>query len=163
MAVLTNKESEIMLHLFKNYSRDYNANSLSKEIKISSRGALKIMKKLEAGGLIIGKKMGKAIFYKTNFKDNYTNKIIETLLISEAREKASRWIHELEEIYGGAEIVLIFGSIIKNLKDAKDIDILFVIEKNKYQKINSYVEQKNKILTKPIHAIMQTINDLGVN
>ena len=163
MAALTHKESEIILHIFKNYRREYNANSLSKEIRITARGALKIVKKLEEKGILIGKKMGKAIFYKLNLEDNYSIKLIETLLISEAREKALRWLHEFQEIYRDAQIIIIFGSAIKSYKEARDIDILFVIDKKNYNKINSFAEQKNKILLKPIHAIVQTINDLQTN
>ena len=163
MVGLTNKESEIILHIFKNFSKEYNANSLSKEIKITSRGALKILKKLEERGILIGKKMGKATFYRPNLEDNYSVKLIETLLISEARDKASRWLHEFRDIYKNTEIVIIFGSIIKNYKDASDIDILFVLDKKYYNNINSFVEQKNKVLLKPIHTIIQTINDLRTN
>lgn len=163
MVALTNKDSEIILHIFKNFSREYNANSLSKEIEITSRGALKILKKLEGKGILIGRKMGKAIFYKPNLGDDYSIKLIETLLISEARDKASRWLHEFQEAYKSTEIVIIFGSAIRNYKDANDIDILFVLDKKHYNKINSFIEQKNKILLKPIHAIMQTTNDLQTN
>lgn len=163
MTALTNKESEIILHIFKNFSREYNANSLSKEIKITSRGALKILKKLERNGIITGKKMGKAIFYKLNLEENYIAKLIETLLISEARDKASRWLHEFHEAYKNTEIIILFGSAIKNYKDANDIDILFVLDKKHYNKVNSFTEQKNKVLLKPIHAVMQTINDLEIN
>ena len=163
MTALTNKESEIIRHIFKNFSKEYNANSLSKEIKITSRGALKILKKLEGNGILIGKKMGKATFYKLNLEENDSAKLIETLLISEARDKALRWLYEFKDIYKSTEIVIIFGSAVRNYKEANDIDVLFVLDKKNYRKINSFIEQKNKILLKPIHAIMQTINDLQTN
>ena len=95
MVELTRKEGEVLLKLFKDFSRDYNANSLSKEVEITPRGMLKILKKLESKGLARGKQFGKAIFYKVDLEDHYVAKIIETLLIAEAREKASRWLHSL--------------------------------------------------------------------
>jgi len=74
-----------------------------------------------------------------------------------------RWLYEFKDIYKSTEIVIIFGSAVRNYKEANDIDVLFVLDKKNYRKINSFIEQKNKILLKPIHAIMQTINDLQTN
>lgn len=163
MVLLTNKESEILLKLFKDFSKDFNANSISKDIKITPRGALKIFKKLGENNLIKGRCLGKAVFYRINFNDEYTCKIIETLLIAQAREKASRWLEEFKDIFKDTEIIIIFGSVIRNPKEAKDIDVLFVFEKKKYRKITDFVENKNKILIKKIHNIFQTMEDLNIN
>jgi len=161
MVLLTNKENEILLKLFKDFSSDYNANSISKEISITPRGALKILKKLKEGGLIKGRQLGRAVFYKVKLEDGYVCKIIETLLIAEAREKASRWLEEFKSIFKDAEIIVIFGSIIRNPKEANDIDVLFVFKESKYRKITDFIESKNKILFKKIHSIPQTMKDLN--
>ena len=87
MASLTEKESEVLLKLFKDFSQDYNANSISKQVNITPRGALKMLKNMEKEKLIIGRKLGKAVFYKPNLTDIYTIKTIETLLIGETRDK----------------------------------------------------------------------------
>jgi hypothetical protein len=163
MVLLTNKESEALLKLFKDFSRDYNANSISKEIKVTPRGALKILKRLEKNSLIKGKPMGKAFFYKLNLEDDYVCKIIDTLLIAEAREKASRWVEEFKEIFKDSEIIIVFGSIIRNPKAANDIDALFVFKENKYRKITYFINDKNKILFKKIHSLPQTMKDLKEN
>ena len=163
MVNLTRKESEILLKLFKDFTREYNANSLSKEINITPRGALKILKNLEEKKLAIGKEIGKAIFYKVNLNDLYTRKTIETLLVGEARENAQRWLDEFKDVFSSTEIVLIFGSIIKNSKHASDIDILFIMEKQNYKKVNGFIKEKNKIMHKKIHSIPQTIQDLKEN
>lgn len=126
MASLTIKESEILLKIFKDFSKAYNANSISKEVNISARGALKILKNLEKEHLVISRKLGKATFYKINLEDIYVRKIIETLLIKESRDKAQRWIDEFKEVFKDAEAIIIFGSIIKNPQHANDIDIILV-------------------------------------
>ena len=159
----TKKENEILLKLFKEFSKDYNANSISKVIKITPRGALKILKNLEKQGIIKSRKLGKAVFYKINFNDAYVCKIIETLLIAESREKAGRWLEEFKDIFKDTQIIIIFGSVIRNPKEANDVDILFVFEKDKYKYISRFVIEKNKILVKKIHNIPQTMDDLKDN
>ena len=152
-----------MLKIFKDFSRAYNANSISKEINISSRGCLKILKHLEKEHLVISRKLGKAIFYKINLQDLYARKIIEILLIKEARDKAQRWIDEVKEVFIYIEVAIIFGSIIKNPTHANDIDVLFVYEKKQHKNVSDFITSKNKVLLKKIHDIPQTIKDLKEN
>lgn len=160
MEGLSDKEIEILLVLLKDISTDYNSNNITKKIEITPAGAFKAMKKLEKRNIIIGKKMGKAIFYKINLKDYYTFRTMETLLINEARKKASRWLHEFEDLYKHTEIVIIFGSTIRNQKKAKDIDLLTVFKKEKNNIINKIIKERRLISTKPIHIIKQTPEDL---
>lgn len=163
MKGLTKKESEVLLKLLKEFTRDYNANSISKIVNITPRGALKILKNLAKENLIIGRKLGKAVFYKINFDDYYTLKILETLLISEAREKAARWIYEFKSFFKNTEIVIIFGSIVKNPAKAKDIDLLLVFKKEKNKDLMKSVQEKKAISSKTIHVIKQTPKDLQNN
>ena len=158
MKGLSNKEIEILLLLVKDISKDYNSNNITQKINITPAGAFKAMKNLEKRNLIKGKRMGKAIFYKADLKDYYTFRTIETLLIDEAREKALRWLDEFKELYKYAEIVIIFGSIIKNPKNANDIDLLVVFKKEESKNIENIIKM---ISTKPIHVIKITIEDLN--
>ena len=135
MITLTETEGRVLLKLFKDFSQAYNSNSLSKEIGITPRGTLKILKKLKSNQMLKSKQLGKATFYKPNLDDEYVSKIIEILLIAEARDKAERWIEEFKEIYNSSEIVLLFGSITKNPKEASDIDVIFVFKKRNYKNI----------------------------
>ena len=109
MININKAESKLLLKIFKDFSRDYNANSISKEIGITPRGALKILKKLKARNLLKDKQLGRAVFYKINFDDKYAIKIIETLLIAEARERAERWVKEFNDIFKSTDIVILFG------------------------------------------------------
>ena len=163
MEGLSNKEIEILLVLLKDVSIEYNANNITKKIKITPAGAFKAMKNLERRNLIIGKKMGKAVFYKVNLKDYYAFRIMETLLINEARIKASRWLDEFKDLFKYTEILIIFGSIIKDSKKANDIDLLTVFKKENNNKINDLIKERRLISTKPIHIIKQTTKDLENN
>ena len=158
MKGLSDKEIEILLLLVKDISNNYNSNNITKKINITSAGAFKAMKNLEKKKLIVGKRLGKAIFYKVNLEDYYTFRIIETLLIDESREKASRWLNEFKELNKHSEIVLIYGSIIRDQKKAGDIDLL-VISKNK-KEVDKIIQERRMISTRPIHAIKRSYQEL---
>lgn len=161
MKGLSNKETEILLLLVKDISKDYNSNNITQKINITPAGAFKAMKNLEKRNLINGKRMGKAIFYKVNLEDYYAFRTIETLLISEAREKASRWLDEFKELYEHTDIVIIFGSIIKNTKNANDIDLLIISKKEEEKNIENIIKDRKIISTKPLHVIKRTIEDFN--
>lgn len=163
MKNLTKKENEVLLILFKDFSQNYNANFISKIVGITPRGALKILKNLKKRKLLISKQFGKAVFYKINLEDYYTFRTIETLLIQEAREKVSRWLFEFEDLFKDIEIAIIFGSIVRIPKKARDIDLILIFSQKKLKQVKNFIERKNKILIKPIHPIMQTIGDIKNN
>jgi predicted nucleotidyltransferase len=163
MTSLTPTENKVLLRLFKDFSSDYNANSLSKKIGITPRGALKILKSLHKHGLLTAKQMGKATFYKINLSDYYAFRTIETLLIQESRENASRWLSEFQDLFKEVQIAIIFGSIIRQPKQANDIDLLLVFTQKDLKNVKLTINEKNRILLKPIHSIMQSPDDINNN
>ena len=163
MKRLTKKESEILLYLFKDFSNNYNANSLSKKIGITPRGALKMLKNLKSQKILTSREFGKAVFYKINFGDEYIIKLMSILLMEEAREKASRWLSEFKELLECVDIAIIFGSIIRNPKTANDIDLLIVFKKERYSMIEKEINQKREISSKVIHVVKQTPDNLIKN
>ncbi len=163
MTSLTPTENKALLKLFKDINSDYNANSLSKEMGITPRGALKILKNLHQLGFLVSKPMGKAVFYKANLDDYYTFRTIETLLIQESRELASRWLSEFNDLFKHVEIAIIFGSIIRQPKQANDIDLLLVFTQKNMKNVKLSINEKNRILLKPIHPIMQSPDDIKNN
>ncbi len=163
MKGLSDKEIEILLVLAKDFSTDYNANNITKKIRITPAGAFKAMKNLEKKGLITGKKMGKAVFYKVNLGDYYTFRTMETLLINESREKASRWLKEFKDLFNHVEIAIIFGSILRYPKKANDIDLLIVFRKEKNNLVNKVIDERRTLSIKAIHLIKQTPEDLNRN
>ncbi len=163
MVSLAKNERAVLLLLFKDYTIDYNANSLCKKLEISRRGALQIVKKLKRQGLLIGRQYGKAVFYKVNLAETYTRKVIEVLLMEESKEKGSRWLSEFKELFPHLRIAIIFGSAIRNYDKANDIDLVVVFTKKKYKTVTEWIANKNQILLKPIHRIIQTPKDLIKN
>lgn len=158
----TQLENKIMIKLFTDFSTKYNASNIAKVLNKTRVGTFKALKKLEKERLVIGETLGRARFYKLNLEDDYVKKSIELLLMEKAR-KNQRWINEFEPFFEYAQIVMIFGSIIKNEKAANDIDLLIVLDKKDNKEINKIISSKNLVLTKKIHAIKQTEEDMIKN
>lgn len=159
--VISNKEREILVVLFKDFTTQYNARSISKIVSMTPRGALKALKNLESQNFVAAKPFGKAIQYKLNF-NALTEKTLELLLLEEAELKYKRWREEFKD-FDDAEIIILFGSVLRKEGKHNDIDVVFVFKKEKYKVIMRKVEEKNEILPKKIHSVIQTPTDLREN
>ncbi|MDD5086948.1 MAG: hypothetical protein PHV16_04310, partial [Candidatus Nanoarchaeia archaeon] len=127
---------EALMLLLKDFNSDYNANNLSKEIGITSMGALKIVKKMEKQKLLKAKQMGKAVFYKPDLGNKYTEGFLKFLLQKKAEEanpRVKRWITELRRLQGDAEMGILFGSVLHKEK-YNDVDFLIVMKESQNKK-----------------------------
>ena len=163
MVSLTEKERETLLILFKDFAAYYNANSISKILKISHVGAQKIFKRLLKENLIKDQQIGKSIVYKLKLEDDYVCKLISFLLADESNSKFKRWKEEFKVLFKENRIVVLFGSVIKNYEAARDIDILIVIDKKDYKKVRKIINEKQGLLSKEMHLIEMTEEDLTDN
>lgn len=162
MVLLTQKEREALLILFKDFSSFYNANSISKILKISHVGVQKIFKRLIKENLLINKKIGKSIIYKINLENTYARQLMTFLLADEANY-FKRWAEEFKDLFKKNRVVMIYGSAVKNYAQARDIDIMIVMENKHIKKINKILKEKEEILPKRIHSIKLTSQDLLKN
>ena len=162
MISLTEKEREAVLILLKEYTRHYNAHTLSKTLNISHAGTQKLLKRLLAENILVSKMIGKSIVYKLKLDDDYAGKLISLILTDEANG-FKRWKAEFNALYKNGRIIMIFGSAIKDYKSSKDIDILIVINKSETNEINKFIKEKQEILPKKLHALKLTKQDLIEN
>ncbi|HLC84990.1 MAG TPA: hypothetical protein VJH22_04310 [Candidatus Nanoarchaeia archaeon] len=158
MRALTEKEKRIVLVLAKDFTALYNARSLSKQVGMTPRGALKALKNLELIGLVKGRPFGRAIIYKLIYNE-HARKLLPLLLFEEA-QTASRWVKDFEGFK--ARALIIFGSAIRG-KGHNDVDLMILIDQKDYDLVQKQVEEKNALLVKPIHPVWQTRNDLERN
>ncbi len=149
-----NKEQEIIKVLFKDLQNRYNSRSISKIVGMSHVGAFKILKKLEKKEIVKPERMGKAIFYSLNLKNPVARKEVERVLTIEAQDY-KRWLEEFKELEDKVEFAILFGSIIKNERVARDIDISIVARQDKFNDIKSVIKERNKFSYKKIHLILQ--------
>ncbi len=162
MTSLTKKERETLLILFKDFTSFYNANSISKVLNISHVGAQKIFKRLLHENLVTSKTIGKSITYKLNFNDDYVPHLVSFLLADEANN-FKRWKEEFKELFKKDRMVLLFGSAIKDYANARDIDLMVVLENKDVREVNNIIKKKEEILPKKLHAIKLNHRDLTDN
>ncbi len=158
MRALTEKGKHIVLVLAKDFTALYNARSLSKQVGMTPRGALKALKNLELLGLVKGRPFGRAIIYKLIYNE-HARKLLPLLFFEEA-QTAARWVKDFEGFK--ARALIIFGSAIRG-KGHNDVDLMMLIDQKEYELVQKQVEEKNALLVKPIHAVWQTRSDLEKN
>ena len=159
MIQLTKKERETLLILFKDFTSFYNANSLSKILKIRHVGAQKIFKRMLNENILTSRTIGKSIIYKINFDNNYVCQLMIFLLADEANN-FNRWKEEFKELFKEGRIIMLFGSAIKDYAHAKDIDIMIVLDKKDVKEVENILIKKGEILPKKLHSIKLTREDL---
>jgi len=160
---ITENEINFILTLFKSPEKDYNANNIAKELGISSMGALKIAKRLEEQNIIKSKQIGKAKIYKINLND-YSKDYLNFLLKREVEQSPAKvkvWIKELKKIKN-ADIAILFGSILRK-KEVNDIDVLFVTDQKKFEKLKKEIDNINNINIKKLHPMYQSNKDIRKN
>lgn len=153
---MLSKKQEIILRLFKDREESYNSRSISKKVGLSHVGAYKILRKMEKEGILTSKQIGKAVIYSIE-NNIQAVKEVELALILET-QKYNRWVEEFKELEKLSLFSVLFGSIIRNEKEARDIDLLVVADGN-LNEIKKIVNDKNKILPKKIHLILQSKKD----
>ena len=162
MVSITQNQKEALLVLLKDYTNFYNANSLSKVIQISHVGAQKILKGFKEEDITKTQNIGKSIVHRANLENDYTQKLIKFLLADEAN-KFTRWKEEFKGLSTENSIVIIYGSAIKNYKQANDIDIMIITAQPEFKLIDEEIKNVQKLLPKKIHAIKLTKKDFLEN
>ncbi len=162
MIQLTQNEQKALLTLFKEYAAHHNANTLSKLLGMSRFGAQKMLRRLESGGLLTSQPIGKAIIFTLKLRDQYTKKLLTLLLADEARQHL-RWQDEFRELGKKADILILYGSAIRNWGKAADIDLLVVAPRGASREISALIEKARERLPKKLHAIRMTSEDLTDN
>ncbi len=158
------KHEQLVLYLVKHPFADVHVRGLEKELKISAAGISKIIKEEEREDLVQTENIGKAVIPKFIFSEK--GKLTAEFLIMKEREDADpylrRWSNELKEIKN-ANIILLFGSVLRKGEKANDIDVVFVTTQKQFKELEKEIESKNSIGIKRIHPIYQTIEDLKRN
>ena len=136
---------------------------MSKIIGISHVGAQKIFKRLLKENLVVDQHIGKSIIYKPRLEDDYVCKLNAFLLADEANNKFKRWKEEFKELFKKDRIVMLFGSILENNVNARDIDVMIIIKKEDFKEAKKIINEKQEVLPKKIHSIELTEQDLLSN
>lgn len=165
MKDITDNEMRFVLAIFKSPELEYNANSISKLIGISSMGALKIAKRLEKENILSSRELGKAKFFRLNLDSEYVMDYVQFLLKREAEQAHAYvkvWINEIRKLKS-ADAAILFGSVLTKFREAGDIDAVLITDRKKFAKLKEEVEEVNKINIKRLHPVYQSKADFIKN
>ena len=165
MQNLTINEARVMNFLVRNSKEKNSINAIAKRLKLSPMGAYKILKKIEKADAIKAEKIGNAIYYKANLDEEIGRKYAEFVLVQKefSNSYAKVYAEDIRKLEGIALSCVLYGSILKIGKEAKDVDALIIVEKKGYKKVSSKLAEIKEISAKRIHDIMMTKNDLANN
>jgi len=150
--------------LTRHFTEKYSINQLAKRICVTPKGAHKLLKRLEQEETIKPQKLGNAIFYELNIKSDLALKkaelsLFETITLPYARAQAK----DLERLRPFTQAAILFGSVLEKGDKAKDIDVLFVLEKKKYKNFQNELDKLQHIKPKQIHPVLQAPEDIVNN
>lgn len=165
MRNVTNNEMLLIATILKSPEVPYNANTLANILEISPMGAWKIAQKLQKEDILHADKIGNAHILKLNLANEYARNYMRFVLAREieiAPPYVKRWITELKKIKH-AELIILFGSVLRKHEDARDIDALIVTDNKQFKMLKKEIEDINFLNDKKVHPIYQTKEDLRKN
>ena len=150
--------------LVRHFKERNSINEIGRKLDLSPRGIYKILKKLEKIRAIEPEKIGNGIYYKANLGEEIGIKLLEFVLAqNELNAYAQVQAEDLEKLKDVALSCVLYGSVLKKGREARDIYIIIVLEKNNFKKVNKKLEEIKSISPKKIHDILMTKEDLAKN
>jgi len=151
-----------MILLLKDFTRKNTITSLAKELKLSRVGTWKILKKLEVEKYILIESVGSGKTSTSIIKLNWDNLLVEKALafyLTEESIKQRRWRVNFAELEKELDFLILYGSIINSSQQANDIDVLGIVKKNKFVKVQKIIDKIQKTESKKIHSINFTSSE----
>lgn len=150
--------------LIRNFKERNSINEIGRKLKLSPRGIYKILKKLERMNAVKPEKIGNASYYKVNLDEEIGIKLAEFVLVqNELNTYAKVQAEDLKPLKDITLGCVLHGSVVKIGKEARDIDILIILEKKNFKKVYNKLKEIKELKPKIIHDIMMTKEDLAKN
>jgi len=156
MADVSENGKKALKIIFTDFLTDYNSYNIKDKVGVSDVGSLKLLRNLKEKNILMSKKMGNAIFYKMNLKNDYALKLLELIFLDHSNLSifVKGWIYDLRKFNPLTKAILIFGSVLRKGKNAGDIDVCFILKNHKdYAKLQSKVDEINKKNRLKIHPL----------
>ena len=164
MYSLTQNEARLMDFLIRNFKERNSINEIGRRLNISHTGAHKILRKLEPLKIVKPEKIGNAIYYKANFEEEIGKKLGEFILSNKEMNPYSKVMEDdLKPLKDIVSSCVLFGSVLRKGREARDIDILLVFEVKDLKKVKNKLNEIRELNTKKIHDAIQTKEDLAKN
>lgn len=160
---MKDNKSRILNFLLRNIQRESTITLLSKELRLSRVGVWKLLKKLEKEALIsltsIGEGKTGVYSIKLNWENPLLEKTLAVIFTQEALEN-QRWIENFKDLESKLSFLILYGSVLHSPKEANDIDILGIANKDNFQEIEQLINKIQKTQIKMIHFLNFTKEEL---
>lgn len=164
MVSLTENRSKVLDFLIRNFSKRNSIRMIAKQLGLSPMGAQKILKAFERERITTKEKIGTGIFYSLNLNNAIAFKLAELILTqNKLNPYAKIYGKDLEKLKQYVKACVLFGSILAKGEKSRDVDVLVIIDKKDFKKVEQRKREIEKIATKPIHFIYQTQKDFEEN
>ncbi len=155
--MMTESKSEgILSILLKEPFATHTATSIAKALNMTRQGIWKALNRLKKDKLInlefIGDAKTSAAIIKLDWSNPATEKILSLILTKDSL-KQQRWRVNFAELEKNVIFLILFGSILNNPKEANDIDLLAVVNKEKFKKVEEIIGKVQQTQSKKIHLI----------
>ena len=160
--MITDNEEKVLRMLFSAFGQDYSINEIARQCNLAPNGALKILRKLENEGILKAKKIANIKSYSLDFGSEKTKHIIKLALIAELSGKLKFRYEDLKKLKDISLACIIFGSYLDS-KEPNDIDIFFIIDKEKFNRFKHEAMNIYKIIPIKVHEVLQTEEDFSEN
>lgn len=162
MADISGNVKKALKIIFTDFLNNYNSYNIKEKIGISDVGSLKLLRNLKEKNILTSEKMGNAIFYKVNVVNEYAIKLLELVFLdnSSLPSFVKGWIYDLRKFASSTKAILLFGSILRKGRDARDVDVCFILKNYKgYAKLQSEIDEMNKKNRLKIHPLYLSKKD----
>lgn len=162
--ILTDNEKRVLRFLAAKPGKDYSINDVAKACGITPNGTYKILRKFEKEEVLLAKQIANIKAYKPDFKNEKTAKVYELALMPDALQgRVKLRADDLKQLKAVTEACVIFGSYITSKQRPKDLDGLFVVEKDNFENYKKALARAQDIAPVKIHDVVQTTKDMLQN
>ncbi len=165
MIGLTENEAKLLDYLIRHFDERNSINGLGRKLGITHTGAHKILRKLEGEGLVRPERIGNALYYNIDFRNDVAVKLAEFILLQRSMNSYAKvQADDLERIKGACLACILYGSVLRRGEGARDIDVMVVLRSQKdFEPAHEKLEALKRLKPKPIHDLVLTEADLIAN
>jgi predicted nucleotidyltransferase len=164
MVSLTENKSKVLDFLIRNFHRKNTIRMLAKQLNLSPMGAQKILKEFERERILVNEKIGTGIFYSIDLNNDVAFKLAGFILTqNKLISYAKVYARDLEKLKENVKTCVLFGSVLTKGENARDIDVLVIIDEKNFKEVEKEKKEIEKIATKPLHFMYQTKKDFENN
>lgn len=159
----------IVEFLLRSSPEGFNVNQLARTLGMSVGGAHRTLKALLGRGLLSQRSMGNALYYRLNLGNDEARTLCGLILIESrnralaANPLAKVYARDLAAASSAARAAVLFGSIAAGKGNARDVDVLFLVEKGGVRPIERACLELSQTRARPVNPLFMTAGDFRGN